>query len=357
MRKLKWMALLPILLAGASACDDFGLATDPSKDPGILRWTLDRTLLTKGESAEIPDTNDFLLTIRDAKGQTLYDGSYGDSPEFLSVDPGSYTVSVRSVEFTAPAFSRPQYGDEQVVVIPAGQQVYVKLHCTLLNAGIRLRISPDFLTAFPDGVLFVKQDATRLKYLYSEQRIAYLKAGDASVILYSGGKDETLVTRSLSAREILNLQIAVASSGGQGSIQVSVDTAKLWLSDRFVIGGDAPGSDGASAISVAEASQHIDEHNVWVYGYIVGGDLTSAGASVKTSGITKSTHLALADRSSVTAKSSCLAVELPKGAVRDALNLVDHPDLVGQRVYVKGTVVASYFGTVGLKGTSEYQRK
>ena len=36
-------------------------------------------------------------------------------------------------------------------------------------------------------------------------------------------------------------------------------------------------------------------------------------------------------------------------------NLVDHPELIGKRVYVKGNVVASYFGTTGLKGTSEYR--
>ena len=89
----------------------------------------------------------------------------------------------------------------------------------------------------------------------------------------------------------------------------------------------------------------------------MGGDLTSNGKSVKTSDITKATHLALADRSSITSKASCLAVELPKGKVRDALNLVDHPDLIGRRVYVKGDVVAGYFNTRGLKNTNDYVLK
>ena len=78
-------------------------------------------------------------------------------------------------------------------------------------------------------------------------------------------------------------------------------------------------------------------------------------SSVKTEGITKNTHIALADRSAVTDKSSCLAVELPKGSVRDALNLVDRPELRGKRVYVKGNVVSSYFGTTGLKNVKEYR--
>ena len=94
-----------------------------------------------------------------------------------------------------------------------------------------------------------------------------------------------------------------------------------------------------------------------MFGYIVGGDLSTAGTTVKTSKVTKATHLAIATRSTVTAKSSCVAVELPKGKIRDALNLVDHPDLIGTRVYLKGSLVTSYFGTTGLKGTSEYVLK
>jgi hypothetical protein len=269
-------------------------------------------------------------------------------------------VSVKSISFQAPAFSRPQYGDEQVVVIPAGQRVNVTLRCALLNAGIRLKISSAFPVAFPDGVLFIKQEDTRLKYVYKETRIAYTKPGSTSVILYNEGKDEILLTRTLEARQILNLGINVAATDGQGSMSVVLDTSKVWTNDEYLIGGDNPPADDGrepSAISVGDVSQHIDEKGVWVYGYIVGGDLTSNGKTVKTGEITKATHLALADRSSITNKASCLAVELPKGKIRDALNLVDHPNLIGRRVYVKGDLVAGYFGTRGLKNTNDFVLK
>ena len=108
---------------------------------------------------------------------------------------------------------------------------------------------------------------------------------------------------------------------------------------------------------MADATAHAGEEGVWVYGYIVGGDLTASGKTVKTKNLEKRTHLAIATRSSITDKASCVAVELPSGKVRDALNLVDHPDLIGQRVYVKGNLVESYFGTTGLKGTSDYAQK
>ena len=357
------MALLP-LAAALCACDDF--SSGPSGQ-GELRWILDgKTDVFTRASSEFPDTNDFLLKVSDSRGKVLYEGPYGESPESLLVDAGSYTVCVQSVAFTAPAFSKPMYGDEQVVVVKAGDSVTVKLTCTLRNAGIRLRIAPDFLTSYPDGVLYLKSGDTRLMYSYSEKRIAYFKPGQVSLLLNDRGQEQVLLTRTLAAQEILSLSISAPYGGKAGSsvISVAVDTTKHWSSDLLVIGGDGGTSEGplhgddteevtSSAISVGEAASHVNE-DIWLYGYIVGGDLTSAGATVKTSKITKNTHLAIAARASVTAKSSCIAVELPKGSLRDEINLVDHPDLIGSRIYIKGKVVNAYFGTTGLKYVSDY---
>jgi len=358
MKRLKHaMLLLLPLVAALEGCEDFG------SPPGLgeLRWTLDREndVFTKATS-EIPDTNDFLLTISNSEGKILYDGAYGDSPEALEVEAGSYTVSVSSIAFTAPGFAKPQYGDEQVVCVKAGSSVTAKLTCTLRNAGIRLRTASDFLTAYPGGVLYVKSADGRLMYSYSEKRIAYFKPGSVSVTLYNEGKEETLLTRTLEAREILTVNIsAPGGAAGTSSLSVSIDTTKTWNSENYIIGGGSGSSgnqgDGTdSAISAADAAAHAGEEDVWVFGYIVGGDLTSAGSTVKTSGITKNTHLAIAARSTVTAKASCVAVELPKGEIRDALNLVDHPDLIGSRLYVRGNLVEAYFGTTGLKKTDDY---
>ena len=376
MRLKRLWALLP-LVAALGACDDFGLR---SGGQGELRWIIEESGAgTRSANAEIPDTNDFILKVSDAKGNVLYEGAYGNSPESLLVDAGSYTVAVHSIEFTAPGFSRPVYGDEQVVVVKAGATVTVRLDCVLENAGVRLQVAPDFLTSYPDGVLFLKSGDTRLMYGYSEKRIAYFKPGPISLVLNNRGADEILLTRTLDARTILTLSISAPHGGAAAasSITVAVDTAKVWNHESYVIGGggsgsgsgsgggtgggtgggDDPGSELDNAYSVSQASDHVGEDGVWVFGYIVGGDLSTAGTTVKTSKLTKATHLAIAARSTVTAKASCVAVELPKGAVRDALNLVDHPDLIGSRVYLKGSIVASYFGTTGLKSVSDYVLK
>ena len=358
MKTKRFWVMLP-LMALITACDDFGVA--PGR--GELRWTLGTAFLTKA-GEQLPDTSDFILSIKDADGKVLYDGAYGDSPDRLEVPAGSYTFHVISDTFTGPAFDRPQYGDEQVVVVRSGESVTVRLECTLQNAGVRLRTESDFLTSYPDGTLYVNQGKTKLLYKYRETRIAYLFPGSFSLLLNNQGETQTLFTRDIAPREILTLKISAPApqQGSRSSIEVVVDTSKVWTSDSFVIGGAGSGDSASGntgqepqdAVSVGEASAKAGKKDVWVLGYIVGGDLSTAGKTVKTSGISKKTHIALAERSSVTEKASCLAVELPHGSVRDALNLVDHPDLIGTRVYVKGNVVESYFATTGLKGTSDF---
>ena len=70
MKHKKFLVMLP-LVAGLTltSCDDFSFLTGPGAQ-GELRWVLDTGPLTKA-NAEIPDTNDFLLTIRGAEGNLL----------------------------------------------------------------------------------------------------------------------------------------------------------------------------------------------------------------------------------------------------------------------------------------------
>ena len=354
MKNAKLFLLTSLLLV--ASCEDFGNLIQPPS-PGYLCWSIGTDPATKA-LPDLPDTNDFILTVRNAAGKVLYHGSYGDSPAKMEVEPGSYTVSAISGEFSQPAFAMPQYGDEQVIVVPEGNNASAHLECTLLNCGVTLKISPDFPTAYPDGVMFLKQGSTRLMHAFTEKRIAYFFPGELQLLLHNDNQDQVLLTRSLAARDILAIKIAVADqSQASGSVSIAVDTTKNWLSQTYTIGGDNSdgGADVSSAITVSDAINHIGEE-VWLYGYIVGGDLTANGKSVKTTGITKPSHMAMAARSSVTEKASCVAVELPSGNVRDALNLVDHPELIGTRVYVKGKLTDAYFGTIGLKGTSDYAK-
>jgi len=310
---------------------------------------------------EIPDTSDFILTVSNSNGEIVYHGIYGDSPESIMVESGTYVVSAVSDEFSRPAFSSPQYGDEQCVVVPDGGVADVRLTCRQLNCGVRLEIDPGFLTGCPDGVLFLKSSQGKLMYSYSEKRTAFFHPGSISLILSRSGTDEILLTRNLKAQDMLVLGVSVAEPGAGSaaapdeSISVSVDTARNWIAEDFVIGGDnGKGSSPSEAMTVTQAKASVGAENVWVSGYIVGGDLTSSSASYSKPFKSK-TCLLLGSRSSVSDRSSCLSVQLPAGDLRDALNLVDNPSLLGRKIVIKGNVTGSYYGLTGLKNCSDYK--
>ncbi len=353
-----FIAVSAVLLTAVS-CDMLGIR--PSETDGELRISFadGQESLTRAGIA-IPDTSDFLLTVKGPDGRIVYDGRYGDSPESIPLAGGSYTVSVISEEFSKPEFSAPQFGDEQCVVVPAGKSVDLKLVCRQINSGIKLKIDSGFLDEYPDGVLMLKSSLGRLIYGYSEKRIAYFRPGDVSLVLNEGKTDKVLMTRTLKAQEILTLKVSVASSGGSsqnngnGGMSICVDTLRNWVSDSYVIGGNDSGSGQYDAMTVAEALSSIGEEDVWVSGYIVGGDLSSSSASFEKP-FNSRTNMLLGPRSSTSDKESCLSVQLPSGELREALNLVDNPELLGRKICFRGDIVEAYYGIPGLKNISEYE--
>lgn len=352
--RLLCATLLPLL---PIACDAF--LAPPEEGRIELSFLEDLYLQTRASAPAVPDTNQFHLKVTDAKGGILYEGLYGAAPQALLAAPGTYTVSVVSAAFDAPAFDAPQYGDVQQVVVKSGQESRVQLLCRQLNAGVRLRIASAFLTAYPNGSMHLKAERGKLLYSYSEKRFAFFPPGAVALVLSNDGKDQTLLSRDLSARDMLTLEIGVAApstpSGAKNSITIQVDTARNWLSEGYTIGGgSSKGKDPQSALSVGEARGRAGEKGVWVYGYIVGGDLSSTKASFQAP-FSSRTNLLLAARAGTTDRSVCLSVQLQKGAARDALNLVDHPDNLGRAVAIQGDLVEAYYGLPGMQNLTDFQ--
>lgn len=352
---LKAISGLAVVAAFLSSCEDIFPKRD---DTGTLRIRFVQDISVSTKSYVMPDTNEFLLQVTDARNKTIYSGTFGAAPEDIIASPGSYTVTAKSCEFTVPAFDSPQYGDTQVAVVKAGETTQVDLCCRQINAGIRLDIKPSFLSVYPDAVLYLASSAGRLMYPYTERRIAYFQPGTVSLLMSGSGREETLLTRSLAAQEIVTLAVGASSSSGQasGGISVAVDTTRSWISDNYDIGGGTSGGTVASAYNVSQAREHVGESDVWVYGYIVGGDLSSAKCSFA-GPFSSRTNLVIALKSSCRDKASCLSVQLSQGDIRNGLNLVDHPDNLGRQVYLRGDIVASYYGIPGIQGITEFELK
>ncbi len=114
-----------------------------------------------------------------------------------------------------------------------------------------------------------------------------------------------------------------------------------------------PAGPPESAYDVTGAREHAGEKDIWVRGYIVG--VATGSKNIVLGGpYTRNTNLILGQSDTTTVRECCLAVQLPAGAIRDALNLQDHPDLTGREVYIKGDLVDAYFGLRGLKSPSDY---
>jgi hypothetical protein len=63
------------------------------------------------------------------------------------------------------------------------------------------------------------------------------------------------------------------------------------------------------------------------------------------------TEILIADSPNETDIAKCVPVQLPKGDIRTGLELMAHPEYLGQQVLLYGSI-ESYFKIPGLKGTS-----
>ncbi len=354
-----------VLLTAVPSCNRIGPESGQETVTGTLRihFSENSYKQTRANDEAFPDTSAFILNVTDSKGKEIYNGTFGDSPENLIVSQGTYNISVRSGKFSAPAFASPLYGDDQCVTVASNGTTDVYLVCEQINSGIALKVASNFLTSYPNGVLFLKSADGKLMYAFKEKRTAYFNPGNVSLILNDNGADKTLFTRTLKARQILTVSISAPSSqtGAKGGgIHIDVDTSRIWLNEDFVINGGSSSDGGSSsgdsyknALSVSQAKSEIGAEDVWVYGYIVGGDMTSSSISFDEP-FSSNTNIAIAGRTTVSEKESCLSVNLHKGDIRDALNLADNPENLKKKVYLKGDIVEAYFGIPGIKNVSDY---
>ena len=346
--------MLPFLLVGCSK----GL--DRGECPLYLSFGEDfvlqlESMQTKGSAGlEIPDTNDFILVISQVEGgKEIFRDLYRNKPSHIALQEGSYMLSVYSCEFKSPGFDTPQFGDvQEVSLTPDG--LSVRFECTQLNSGMRCTFDESFRTQFASSEIVLVQGEEDLKYPYDETRIAYFDCGKISIVLSTGESRRQLLSRTLEANEILTVNFSVdLSSSAEADYHIAVDTGRVWIKEEYIYGKERDGSVKSRALMVDDLPDMIGSEGVWVCGYIVGGDLSSTSAVYKPP-FESQTHILISDRPSVASRDGCASVELKSGSIRGDLNLVEHPELLGQKVYLKGNIVESYFGLVGIKSLSEY---
>ncbi len=311
--------------------------------------------IASNKSLNLPDTEDYILSIRDMDGDTVYEGRFGDSPEELQVRSGTYTVSASSTIFDEAEFEAPMFADSKEVVVGSGEKVSASLLCTQANCGIRLKADRNFADAFPDGILYVKGNGGRLMYGLSEKRTGYFNPGKVTVSVSSDGKETELLSRSLAEGEILTIGLSAAANSADG-ISIQTDTARRWTSTSYIWGeGEGGADDFQDALDVSQARESAGAEGVWVKGYIV-GCAASASKLEFNPPFSKATNILLGLRSGTSDGKWCISVELKNKKIREVLNLQDNPELDGNFIYIKGDLVSSYYGLPGLKNVTEYKK-
>lgn len=370
------MKNLPVIVSvfailAAASCDK--VVSTPAAAPGILRLSLGAPAEAKG-GPEIPDTNLFILTVTEASGKSVFSGAYSSAPKEMELPGGKYIVRAVSRGFDGPLFDAPQFGDEQEVEVRSDVVTGVHLQCTPRNAGIRLRPSRQFIAENEGGIFYVHSASGSLVFPYGEDRTGYFRPGPVWLDFAMGGTTSTLLARELFPGDMLTLRIEpgatirqvspVAEEYGDG-ITIAVDTSRNWVTETVTIGGrpDTGGESGGDAVpdgalSVGQARARAPEglSGVWVYGYVAGGDCTAAGCSFSPP-FKSATNMVIAPSTASAVRDECLAVQLKKGDLRDALNLADHPENLGRLVYLKGTLVAKYYGLPGLQDITDWRLK
>ena len=90
-----------------------------------------------------------------------------------------------------------------------------------------------------------------------------------------------------------------------------------------------------------------------VTGYIVGA-MNSTGYVAEFGTTTVNTNILLSDNVDETDEANCIIVQLPKGEIREKLNLVDNPDNYKKKLRITGSI-ETYFKVAGLKNPTDYE--
>ncbi|MDR7071859.1 DUF6359 domain-containing protein [Fictibacillus barbaricus] len=112
----------------------------------------------------------------------------------------------------------------------------------------------------------------------------------------------------------------------------------------------------AEVLTVNEAIANNSGTGKTVEGYIVGVVKGGSGSSISyqyEGPFPVDTNLAISDSPDERDKTKILPVQLPSGAVRDALNLKSHPENLGKKVQITGDL-AAYFSVPGHKNAKTY---
>jgi hypothetical protein len=144
-----------------------------------------------------------------------------------------------------------------------------------------------------------------------------------------------------------------------------LDDIKITSTDQLgapvITPDDGGGAVIGDTLTVAQAIVNQNSEIKWVKGYIVGGIIDDNNATSTIDGPedvifganVRNTAVLIADSKTETDYTKCVVVNLPSGAIRNAVNLKSNPSNLGKSLNVQGTLRV-YFGQPGVRDLTNY---
>lgn len=343
-------------------------------------FILDNTVVI----AAAPDVRDYTkcIIVPLTEGTKLYEvGNLADNPERLGLElavQGRITTSMGIAAIAGNSGNASSFELEGVEIIDPGTTEGNGTEATPYNVTQAIALNNPGTTAWVQGYI-----VGVLNYDNNSSLETGVPTTVATCIAIAASPDETDKNKVMvvqlpvgDIRSKLNLKDNPGNLGKVVSVQGSlvkyfgicgIKETSAYKLDGEGGGGDTPTppTPGAGEGNGTEA----DPYNVaavialgnpgttgqWIEGYIIGVINYDNNSSLET-GVptTVATCIAIADSPSETDKNNCVAVQLPVGDIRTALNLKDNPGNLGKKVSLQGSLV-KYFGIAGLKETSAYK--
>lgn len=237
----------------------------------------------------------------------------------------------------------------------------------LVSPTIQLNGKPATLV-FDHAANYIKNEKSE------DMRVLYTTDGGANWVeaviptYPAGGNFDFVSSGEIGFPAATSIQFAFAyQSTSKGACTWEVKNVKVLDKEADVVTPDNPDTppvtgdgDGSkeNPYNVSAAMQVQDGSEAWVRAYIVG---QVNGKSINDAefnapfgipdGSQRGTNLLIADVATATSTDDCMPVQLPSGAVRNALNLPENPAMDGKEVLLYGSLT-KYFGAAGLKSVT-----
>ncbi len=253
---MKKILFLFLILTLAASCSGDGLSK-VNDDSGMGKLTfsipiINDEIVVMGSRASSSDPLTFTVNIYKSSGD-LYASypSFGDMPDVIEIESGTYVVEAYSGTFKAAEWDYPHYSGSTAVSVEAGQTAKAEINCMIDNVKLTVSYSERMKTTLKDidvtaTTLYDELEPTSsgiLHYDVNELRAGWLASPyDEQIKLYIKGTNvntgnlvsNSTVLSGVEARQWRKLSLDLKTSGDL-DIEITVDDTIVEMPDENIV--------------------------------------------------------------------------------------------------------------------------